>query len=135
MEIIRQAADPKCSAHLENAVRTVDAILLRGDDAFSKTLKRHLKGLFGVAELEHDENAQFEARDLDLEDLPIEDLLLEKRAKKVAAVKPKAARTLFNTPRVFARLMDSSQTKACCQETCTKARCPQARCSQEDCCP
>ena len=56
MEIIRQAADPKCSAHLENTVRTIDSILLRGDDAISKALKKHLKGLFGVAELEHDED-------------------------------------------------------------------------------
>ena len=56
MEIIRQAADPKCAAHLENTVRTIDSILLRGDDAVSKALKRHLKGLFGVADLEHDED-------------------------------------------------------------------------------
>ncbi|KAI0087965.1 peptidase S28 [Irpex rosettiformis] len=56
MEIIRQAADPKCSAHLENAVRTIDSILLRGDSALDKALKRHLKGLFGVADLEHDED-------------------------------------------------------------------------------
>lgn len=56
MEIIRQAADPKCSAHLENSIQTIDAILLRGDDPVSKTLKRRLKGLFGLADLEHDED-------------------------------------------------------------------------------
>lgn len=56
MEIIRQAADPKCATHLENTVRTIDSILLRGDDAISKALKQHLKGLFGVADLEHDED-------------------------------------------------------------------------------
>ncbi|KAI0742186.1 peptidase S28 [Irpex lacteus] len=56
MEIIRRAAPPTCAAHLENAVRTIDSILLQGDNAISRVLKRHLKGLFGVAELEHDED-------------------------------------------------------------------------------
>lgn len=56
MEIIRQAADFKCSQHLENSIQTIDAILLRGDDPVSKALKRRLKGLFGLAGLEHDED-------------------------------------------------------------------------------
>ena len=56
MEIIRQAADPKCSAHLENSIKTIDAILLRGNDPVNMALKRRLKGLFGVADLEHDED-------------------------------------------------------------------------------
>lgn len=56
MEIIRQAADPKCSAHLENSIQTIDATLARGDDPIGRTLKRRLKGLFGLAGLEHDED-------------------------------------------------------------------------------
>ena len=56
MEIIRQAADFKCSQHLENSIQTIDAILLRGDDPISKALKRRLKGLFGLAGLEHDDD-------------------------------------------------------------------------------
>ncbi|KAJ7080507.1 serine carboxypeptidase S28-domain-containing protein [Mycena epipterygia] len=50
MEIIRNAADPKCSAHLENAVQTIDSILSSG------RLSRPLKALFGLADLRHDED-------------------------------------------------------------------------------
>lgn len=50
MEIIRKAADPKCSAHLEKSIQTIDTIL-----AISH-LKSHLKGLFGLADLKHDED-------------------------------------------------------------------------------
>jgi len=50
MEIIRKAADPKCSSHLENSLNIVDAILLSG------IFKKQLKGLFGLADLEHDED-------------------------------------------------------------------------------
>lgn len=50
MEIIRKAADPKCSAHLENAVQTIDSILSSG------RLSRPLKALFGLADLRHDED-------------------------------------------------------------------------------
>jgi hypothetical protein len=55
MEIIRQAADPKCSSHLENAVQTIDSILMQ-EGKVVNVLKKHLKGLFGVADLEHDED-------------------------------------------------------------------------------
>ncbi|KAJ6584032.1 serine carboxypeptidase S28-domain-containing protein [Mycena vulgaris] len=50
MEIIRQAADPKCSAHLENAVQNIDKILSSG------RLARPLKALFGLSDLRHDED-------------------------------------------------------------------------------
>ncbi|KAJ7079718.1 serine carboxypeptidase S28-domain-containing protein [Mycena belliarum] len=50
MEIIRQAADPKCSAHLENAIQTIDGILSTG------RLTRALKSLFGLSELRHDDD-------------------------------------------------------------------------------
>ncbi|GJE99300.1 peptidase S28 [Phanerochaete sordida] len=56
MEIIRDAADWQCSEHLENAIKAVDAILTRGDDPASRTLKDWLKGLFGLKDLEHDED-------------------------------------------------------------------------------
>lgn len=56
MEIIRQAADPKCSAHLENSIKAIDAVLKRGNDPVSKSLKRRLKGLFGLADLQHDDD-------------------------------------------------------------------------------
>lgn len=49
MEVIRQAADPKCSAHLVNSIKSIDSIL---DTPFKKSLKR----LFGLAALEHDED-------------------------------------------------------------------------------
>ncbi|KXN80843.1 putative serine protease EDA2 [Leucoagaricus sp. SymC.cos] len=50
MEIIRKAADPKCSAHLENSVAVIDTILLSG------LFKKQLKGLFGLADLKHDDD-------------------------------------------------------------------------------
>ncbi len=50
MEIIRKAADPKCSSHLENSITIVDAILLSGK------FKKQLKSLFGLADLEHDDD-------------------------------------------------------------------------------
>ncbi|KAF9013147.1 serine carboxypeptidase S28-domain-containing protein [Cyathus striatus] len=50
MEIIRNAAEPKCSKHIENTVKTVDAILEYGK--FTKSLKK----LFGVADLEHNDD-------------------------------------------------------------------------------
>ncbi len=50
MEIIRNAADPKCSAHLEKSIKTIDSLLA------IPQLKRQLKGLFGLADLEHDED-------------------------------------------------------------------------------
>ncbi|EKM49563.1 uncharacterized protein PHACADRAFT_265104 [Phanerochaete carnosa HHB-10118-sp] len=56
MEIVRDAADPKCSQHLENAIETIDSILTRGDDTISKVMKNRLKALFGLQDLEHDED-------------------------------------------------------------------------------
>ncbi|KAF7768313.1 hypothetical protein Agabi119p4_7556 [Agaricus bisporus var. burnettii] len=52
MEIIRKAADPKCSHHLENSIKIIDSILL----GHSKFFKSHLKGLFGLANLTHDDD-------------------------------------------------------------------------------
>jgi len=50
MEIIRKAADPKCSSHIENSISTIDTILA------IPQLKTVLKGLFGLADLQHDED-------------------------------------------------------------------------------
>ncbi|KAG6816405.1 hypothetical protein H0H87_006209 [Tephrocybe sp. NHM501043] len=50
MEVIRRAADAKCSSHLENSIVTIDHIL---DQPHFKGL---LKGLFGLKDLEHDED-------------------------------------------------------------------------------
>lgn len=52
MDIIRNAADPKCSAHLVNSINKVDSILSSGRAAF----KRQLKSLFGLSGLEHDDD-------------------------------------------------------------------------------
>ena len=53
MDIIREAADPKCSNHLVNSISTIDDILLGNSPSF---VKRQLKNLFGLGELEHDED-------------------------------------------------------------------------------
>ncbi|KAF5360739.1 hypothetical protein D9756_005098 [Leucocoprinus leucothites] len=50
MEIIRNGADSKCSSHLENSVAIIDTILLSG------IFKKQLKGLFGLADLKHDDD-------------------------------------------------------------------------------
>lgn len=50
-EIIRRAAEPACSKRLETAISAIDAILLD-----MPHLRKPLKGLFGLAELEHDED-------------------------------------------------------------------------------
>jgi hypothetical protein len=50
MEVIRRAADPKCASSLENSIETIDAILAH------RRLKWPLKALFGLADLEHDED-------------------------------------------------------------------------------
>jgi hypothetical protein len=50
MTIIRDATDPKCSANIVNSIATIDTILQRG------VFKRQLKSLFGLGELEHDED-------------------------------------------------------------------------------
>ena len=50
MTIIRDAADPKCSSHIVNAISSIDSILQSG------YFKRQLKALFGLADLEHDDD-------------------------------------------------------------------------------
>ncbi|KAG6830564.1 hypothetical protein H0H92_016015 [Tricholoma furcatifolium] len=50
MEVIRLAADPKCSSHLENSIAVIDHVL---DQPHFRGL---LKGLFGLKGLEHDED-------------------------------------------------------------------------------
>ena len=52
MEIIRKAADPKCSNHLVNSISTIDNIL----SSYPSFFKRQLKNLFGLGDLEHDED-------------------------------------------------------------------------------
>ena len=50
-DIIRQAADPDCSQHLQRSIHVIDGILLH-----SPHLRRPLKALLGLAELEHDDD-------------------------------------------------------------------------------
>lgn len=50
-DIIRQAAEPGCSRHLERSIKAIDGILLNAPH-----LKRPLKTLFGLAELKHDDD-------------------------------------------------------------------------------
>lgn len=50
MEVIRQAADPKCASHLENSISSIDAVLA------IPGMRTILKGLFGLADLQHDED-------------------------------------------------------------------------------
>lgn len=50
MDIIRRAADPKCSTHLEKSIRTIDTLLA------IPRVGRRLKALFGLANLQHDED-------------------------------------------------------------------------------
>lgn len=52
MDIIREAADPKCSDHLVNSIRTIDDILTTGPSLF----KRQLKTIFGLGSLKSDED-------------------------------------------------------------------------------
>ncbi|KAF8885674.1 serine carboxypeptidase S28-domain-containing protein [Gymnopilus junonius] len=52
MDIIREAADPTCAEHLVNSINRIDSILT-GDRPF---FKRQLKNLFGLGDLEHDED-------------------------------------------------------------------------------
>jgi len=52
MDVIRNAAEPKCSAHLVNSINTIDSILMNGPEIF----KRQLKNLFGLGGLKHDED-------------------------------------------------------------------------------
>jgi len=50
MDVIRKAADPKCSAHIVNSIKTIDYIL--GNSL--EFVKKRLKAIFGLAELEND---------------------------------------------------------------------------------
>jgi hypothetical protein len=50
MEVIRQAADPKCSHHLEKSIETIDSLL-----NYPSTASK-IKGLFGLKDLKHDED-------------------------------------------------------------------------------
>jgi hypothetical protein len=52
MDIIREAADSTCSDHLVNSISSIDNILINAPSFF----KRQLKNLFGLADLEHDED-------------------------------------------------------------------------------
>ncbi|KIK97898.1 hypothetical protein PAXRUDRAFT_824481 [Paxillus rubicundulus Ve08.2h10] len=49
-DIIRKAADPICSAHIENAIKAIDALLE------VPHLRQLIKGLFGLQGLEHDDD-------------------------------------------------------------------------------
>ncbi|KAI8971168.1 peptidase S28 [Trametes punicea] len=50
MEVIRRAADPRCSHHLQSSIEIIDALL---DVPVSRTA---IKALFGLEALEHDED-------------------------------------------------------------------------------
>lgn len=50
-EIIRRAADPECSRHLETSISAIDAIFLNAPH-----LRKPLKALFGLADLEYDDD-------------------------------------------------------------------------------
>lgn len=52
MDVIRTAADPKCSAHLVKITSTIDSILTNAPEIFKKSFK----ALFGLQELEHDDD-------------------------------------------------------------------------------
>jgi hypothetical protein len=50
MDVIRLAADPKCSSNLVNTIATIDSLLKIGP------LRGRLKKLFGLGELESDKD-------------------------------------------------------------------------------
>jgi len=50
MEVIRLAAEPKCASNMEKSIETIDNILKNG------LLSKPLKALFGLGDLEHDED-------------------------------------------------------------------------------
>ena len=52
MDIIREAADSTCSDHLVKSISSIDNILINAPSF----LKRQLKNLFGLGDLEHDED-------------------------------------------------------------------------------
>ena len=51
MDVIRQAADPECSKRLETSITAIDRVL------GLPHLRKHLKGLFGLTDLEDDDFA------------------------------------------------------------------------------
>lgn len=51
MEVIRRAADPECSKRLQTSIEAIDYILLN-----MPHLRKPLKSLFGLADLEHDDD-------------------------------------------------------------------------------
>ena len=50
MEVIRRAADLKCSGNIQLTVEIVDSLLV------NPITRRPIKALFGLADLEHDED-------------------------------------------------------------------------------
>jgi hypothetical protein len=50
MDVIRIYAEPKCSSHIENSIKTIDLILDH------RVLSSRIKALFGLAGLEHDDD-------------------------------------------------------------------------------
>jgi hypothetical protein len=52
MDVIRTAADPKCSAHVVDFVSTIDSVLMNAPEI----LKKGFKSLFGLQDLEHDDD-------------------------------------------------------------------------------
>lgn len=52
MEIIREAADSTCSKHIVGSISSIDDIL----GSAPSFIKRQLKKLFGLGDLEHDED-------------------------------------------------------------------------------
>ena len=50
MEVIRNAADPKCSRHLEEIIEMVDSLLQ------IPLINSAVKNIFGLSELEHNED-------------------------------------------------------------------------------
>ncbi|EIN12709.1 peptidase S28 [Punctularia strigosozonata HHB-11173 SS5] len=55
MDIIRVAMDPTCSSNLQSAIASIDNILTHPGPT-GRILRRALKSLFGLGELEHDED-------------------------------------------------------------------------------
>lgn len=57
MDVIRLAAEPKCAAHLVGAIESIDNILALSREGGRRAgMGKMLKGLFGLASLEHDED-------------------------------------------------------------------------------
>ncbi|KZP31567.1 peptidase S28 [Athelia psychrophila] len=57
MEVIRLAAEPKCAAHLVGAIESIDSILALSREGGRRAgMGKMLKGLFGLASLENDED-------------------------------------------------------------------------------